>query len=194
MQSGILAGNYTSEIWPQVKECIEKSDYAVWWNLVNDNPPKQMKSPYFLVIDIHGFSKFCRRCETDKKMQSVGLFLRAFFQRMSLHISFKNGACVKFIGDAILVVHESRSALRKLGNELIEIYDKDFKGIYPGTDVVVLITHPRECLKGFVGGVDYVDFSYWAPGLNNLFSQTKLREEGHVYFVKRDGTVLLYDS
>ena len=198
MSTGICGGNYPAEIWPDVMRCIEERNLTDWIKLVYDNPPRRIKSPYFLLIDIHGFSKFCERCarKSRKKkgdMKKIAGLLRAFFLKMSEHIHFRGGVCVKFIGDAILAVHNSKSQVIKLANELLERYRKDFIKTYPKTDVVVMITHPRECLKGFVGGTGYVDYSYWAPGLNYLFTQTKKQKEGHVYYVRRDGKAVPYD-
>jgi len=198
MSSGISAGNYPPEIWSETRKCIEQKNLTAWVNLVQDHPPKGVKPPYFLVIDIHGFSRFCKKCakQSRKKrddMEAVAGLLRAFFLSMSDYIHFRGGTCEKFIGDAILATHPKRAQLRELGNELIKRYENDFKKTYPRTDVVVGITHPRECLRGFVGGSDYVDYSYWAPGLNYLFTETKKQKEGHTYYVRRDGKLIPYD-
>jgi len=198
MSSAILGGNYTSEIWPEVMKCVEERNLTAWVKLVQGHPPEEIKSPYFLVIDIHGFSKFCKKCARQSRkesgnMKEVAGLLRAFFWTMSEYIRFKGGISVKFIGDAILAIHERRSQLIKLSKELLIRYRNDFKKTYPQTDIVVGITHPRECLKGFVGGADYVDYSYWAPGLNYLFTEIKKRKHGHVYFIRRDGKAVRYD-
>jgi len=127
-------------------------------------------------------------------MKKVADFLRAFFLTMSEHIHLKGGNCVKFIGDAILAVHEKKLPLIKLGSELLRLYRNDFGKTYPKTDLVAMVTHPRECLKGFVASSDYVDYSYWAPGLNYLFGQTKKLKQGHVYYIKRNGKSKRCDS
>ena len=197
MHTAIAAGNYPTEIWPEIAECIVQKKVADWVHLVQDTPPSEIESPYFLLIDIHGFSKFCAKCAKQSRghqgdMKAVAGLLRAFFWIMSEHIHTRGGTCVKFIGDAILVIHKKRWPILELGYELREIYWDDFRTTYRRTDVVVMITHPRECLKGFVGGSNYVDYSYWAPGLNHLFSQTKIWPHGEVYYVKRNRKVKPY--
>lgn len=194
MSLGIPSGNYPSEIWPEIMNFIEEGHYAKCIDFVYSHPPEKVKAPFFLLIDIHGFSRFCARCgKKGSEMKEVSQFLRAFFLAMSEFIHNGGGNCIKFIGDAILAIHPKKSPLIKLGKELITFYRKNFQKKYSGTDVVVMVTHPRECLKGFVGSQDYFDYSYWAPGLNYLFSQTKKLPEGYVYYIKRNGKATRYD-
>jgi len=91
-----------------------------------------------------------------------------------------------------LAIHESKKEAIRLAEDLIEVYNNNFRKTYPKTNLAVMITNPKECLKGFVSGVDYVDYSYWAPGLNYLFGQTKILPEGRVFYIKRDGKATMY--
>lgn len=186
-RSSIIGGNYPQQVWPRIVKCVKSNNYADWNHFV-DREPRNITPPYFLVIDIHGFSGYCQACAGKNRrtgMRQVAAFLRAFFKSMAQEVHVKGGTCVKFIGDAILATHERKEPLIKIGLALLKQYHGDFSRSYPDTNVVVVITRPRECLRGFVMGNDYVDFSFWSPGLNYLFSTTKLLPEGKVYFVSR---------
>jgi hypothetical protein len=199
MSSGIVAGNYTSDVWPKIIRCIEQKNTVAWIKLVFDSPVKRIKAPYFILIDIHGFSKLCHECEERSNksgghMEELSEFLRAFFRLMSEYVHYKGGIPIKFVGDAILAVYPNKIGLREVGNQLLSLYRSNFKTTYPETDLAVIMTRPAQCIKGFVGGPGYVDYSYWAPGINNLFKQIKELEEGHVHLIQPDGKVINYDS
>jgi hypothetical protein len=185
----IPSGNYPEEIWPKIVTSVKSNDYLYWQELVH-NAPRNVNPPYFLVIDIHGFSGLCQKFATrsgKKGMRKVALFLRAFFMDMAEVVHSYGGTCVKFIGDAILATHEEKEHLIKMGIALLKRYHGNFRTTYDTTNAVVVITRPRECLKGFVMGNQYVDYSFWSPGLNYLFGQTKVLPEGQVYFIEENG-------
>lgn len=192
MTSGISSGNYPPEIWPKTVACVEKGNVTDWVDLVYGNPPKEIDPPFFLVIDIHGFSDFCEECAkqgevTGSNLKEVSKLLRAFFLKMADYIHFSGGTCIKFIGDAILAIHKDEAKIRKLGKQLLIRYKNDFMKTYPDTDVIIVITRPKQCLRGFVASSDYVDYSYWGPGLNYLFKVAKTLPHGRTYYVGEDG-------
>jgi class 3 adenylate cyclase len=186
MSLSIIPGNYPREVWPDILDCVENENFSAYYDQIN-RPIVEIKSPYFLLIDIHNFSKFCKSC--GNRMERVSMLLKAFFFLISKHIHSKNGTTIKFVGDAILAVHNDKKRVIELGKEICRLYKKNFIKSFPKTNVHILITHPRKVLRGYAVGSDYVDYSYWGTGVNNLFKAAKMKgvRPGKVYYVRRNG-------
>lgn len=186
----IPAGNYLSEVWPTVIGYVQTNDVVGYHHYISNIECLKIDedAPCFLLIDIHGFSKLCNKFEENGHSDEIVKFLLAFFYEMSKHIYRKDVTTVKFIGDSILARHKEKDVLITLANELLKIYRDAFVPTYSGTDLVAFITCPKILLKGFACGLDYVDYSYWGSGLNYMFYLTKILPQGHVYFIREDGT------
>lgn len=190
------SGNYLGEVWNEVVNYMKNDDIIACHDFIHhhDNNLQILdKPPYFLLIDIHGFTRLCYKFEREGRLDDLVKFLQAFFRVMSERIYRHEIQSIKFIGDAILCVSPSRKKVKRCANYLVDVYQDMFKPSYPETDLVALITQPRIMIKGFAKGIDYVDYSYWGSGLNYLFKVGKDVKEGHVWFVTRKGNYKSWD-
>lgn len=195
MSAFLPSGNYTREVWSEVCNYLLTQNLGGYLNFIRNDERLAIapESPYFLLVDIHGFSAYCKRCERRGNTNDIADFLRAFFHEMSKYMFQYEAIPIKYIGDAILAINSRKQILRQCANKLLDLYHDMFLPSYPNTDIVALITWPKVILKGFAEGLDYVDYSYWGSGLNYLFKMAKTLDEGHVYYIKRDGTAVNYD-
>lgn len=182
-------GNYPKEIWEKIVECIRAGLPTDIHGFIRNNYPiRILEKKYFLLLDIHEFSHLCKDLTSEDKTQSICHFLDYFFSNMSERIDRSEGEVIKFVGDAILSVHEEEEPPIELAKKLIDYYKATMKIQYQFTNLTAVIGCPEVLIKGFSGSSSYMDYSYWGTGLNSLFKAIKDVDEGKVYFIEKDGT------
>jgi len=187
--SSVCPGNYPPEVWPRIVRWIKTDDSASFDAFVRKPLKRIRRSVYFSLIDIHGYSNFCT--SNENRIYIVGRFLKSFFERMSSHINLRRGQIIKYVGDAILMISDGPKTTEDTLKELLRIYETSFGKQFPMMGIHIVCMQPKITLRGCVGR-SCVDYSYWGPGVNTLFSKVKDEKRvkpGEAYLVTRRGDI-----
>jgi hypothetical protein len=147
-----------------------------------------------VLLDIHKFSSYCAIHRGDRKQ--IEQLLKQYFCVFAAEICQRDGMILKFIGDAIFCVFQKDTDdLIETCCELLSNYRATFCPKYPPTDLAIVIMQSVELLEGFVGCDEYLEWSIFGVGINNMFNVIKKHPtEGRVTVISSAGEVLVQRS